>query len=118
MLLIVFFSIRKKKIDFLFAICSAECKSVIDDGLPDVAASLLAAFDGGELLGALEEGQSGWQKWVKSFGKSLKRKVCFYYCILDKNLLVTGIFGCPKSLISIFMRHARENLFLCPSGCC
>ncbi|XP_027087309.2 glutamate--tRNA ligase, chloroplastic/mitochondrial [Coffea arabica] len=53
---------------------SAECKSVIDDGLPDVAASLLAAFDGGELLGALEEGQSGWQKWVKSFGKSLKRK--------------------------------------------
>ncbi|KAL3514923.1 hypothetical protein ACH5RR_021825 [Cinchona calisaya] len=53
---------------------SPECKPVLDDGLPEVAARLLAALDSGELLGALEEGQTGWQKWVKSFGKLLKRK--------------------------------------------
>ncbi|RVW48257.1 Glutamate--tRNA ligase, chloroplastic/mitochondrial [Vitis vinifera] len=35
---------------------------------------LLATYDSGELLQALEEGPAGWQKWVKSFGKSLKRK--------------------------------------------
>ncbi|XP_027089257.1 glutamate--tRNA ligase, chloroplastic/mitochondrial-like isoform X2 [Coffea arabica] len=73
---------------------SAECKSVIDDGLPDVAASLLAAFDGGELLGALEEGQSGWQKWVKSFGKSLKRKGKSLFMPL--RVLLTGKLHGPE----------------------
>ncbi|GAA0186574.1 aminoacyl-tRNA synthetase [Lithospermum erythrorhizon] len=39
-----------------------------------VAAALLNAYDNGELLAALGEGSSGWKQWVKSFGKSLKRK--------------------------------------------
>lgn len=55
---------------------SPEGKPLLQDGLPAVAASLLAAHSSGELLGALEEGSAGWQAWVKSFGKSLKRKVC------------------------------------------
>ncbi|KAF5760389.1 putative glutamate--tRNA ligase [Helianthus annuus] len=53
---------------------SSEGREILEDGLPAVASSLLAAYDSGELLGALEEGKSGWQKWVKAFGKSLKRK--------------------------------------------
>lgn len=55
--------------------CSSEGKSVVEDNLSEVTASLLAAYDGGELLAALEEGRDGWQKWVKGFGKTLKRKV-------------------------------------------
>jgi glutamyl-tRNA synthetase len=36
---------------------------------------LLAAYDSGDLVQALDEGQAGWKNWVKSFGKSLKRMV-------------------------------------------
>ncbi|KAH7654915.1 Glutamate-tRNA ligase bacterial/mitochondrial protein [Dioscorea alata] len=53
---------------------SAEGKPVLEDKLPEVASSLIAAYDSGELHKALEEGHAGWQKWVKSFGKLLKRK--------------------------------------------
>ncbi|XWS68374.1 hypothetical protein CRYUN_Cryun04dG0084500 [Craigia yunnanensis] len=49
-------------------------KLIVEDKLPEVSASLLAAYDSGELLGALEEGHAGRQKWVKGFGKTLKRK--------------------------------------------
>ncbi|BFG40568.1 hypothetical protein CerSpe_268420 [Prunus speciosa] len=53
---------------------SLEAKPVLEDKLSEFAASSIAAYDSGELLAALEEGHAGWQKWVKSFGKSLKRK--------------------------------------------
>uniref|UniRef100_A0A7N0UD46 glutamate--tRNA ligase n=2 Tax=Kalanchoe fedtschenkoi TaxID=63787 RepID=A0A7N0UD46_KALFE len=53
---------------------SSEGKPVLEDKLPEFCASLLDAYDSGELLAALEEGSAGWQKWVKAFGKSLKRK--------------------------------------------
>lgn len=56
---------------------SPEGKPVLEDKLSEVAANLLAAYDSGEFSSALEEGNAGWQKWVKSFGKSLKRKVAF-----------------------------------------
>ena len=48
---------------------------MLEDGVIVVAESLLSAYDNGELFSALEEGKPGWQKWVKAFGKSLKRKV-------------------------------------------
>ncbi|OWM64365.1 hypothetical protein CDL15_Pgr020331 [Punica granatum] len=51
-----------------------EGKSMLEDKFSEVSASLLSAYDSGELLGALDEGHSGWQKWVKGFSKSLKRK--------------------------------------------
>lgn len=60
---------------FNFSVCSPEGKPALEDGLSEVSASLLAAYDSGELFGALKGGRAGWQKWVKSFGKSLKRKV-------------------------------------------
>ncbi|XP_070029988.1 glutamate--tRNA ligase, chloroplastic/mitochondrial-like [Nicotiana sylvestris] len=53
-------------------LASAEGKPILEDGVSEVAKSLLAAYDSGELSGALAE---GWQKWVKNFGKLLKRKV-------------------------------------------
>ncbi|KAK6118709.1 hypothetical protein DH2020_047551 [Rehmannia glutinosa] len=55
-------------------LASPESKPVLEDKLSEVAASLLIAYDSGEFNSALEEGNAGWQKWVKSFGKSLKRK--------------------------------------------
>lgn len=64
-------------INFLCSISSSEGKTIVEDKLSEVSASLLAAYDSGGLIAALEEGQSGWQKWVKSFGKALKRKVGF-----------------------------------------
>ncbi|KAL2479193.1 Glutamate--tRNA ligase [Forsythia ovata] len=55
-------------------LASPEGKPVLEDQLSEVVANLLAAYDSGELNCALEEGHTGWQKWVKSFGRSLKRK--------------------------------------------
>lgn len=59
----------------LHAACSDEAKSVLEDKLSEFSASFLAAYDSGDLIAALEEGHTGWQKWVKGFGKTLKRKV-------------------------------------------
>jgi glutamyl-tRNA synthetase len=59
----------------LLMFSSNEAKPVVQDKISEVAASLISAYDSGELTQALAEGRDGWQKWVKSFGKSLKRKV-------------------------------------------
>ncbi|OAY85606.1 Glutamate--tRNA ligase, chloroplastic/mitochondrial [Ananas comosus] len=58
----------------LSTLSSDEGKPIVQDKLSEVAASLISAYDSGELREALEEGHAGWQKWVKSFGKLLKRK--------------------------------------------
>lgn len=55
---------------------SEEAKPVVQDKISEVAWSLISAYDSGELGQALAEGRDGWQKWVKGFGKSIKRKVC------------------------------------------
>lgn len=55
---------------------SDEAKPVLQDKISEVASGLISAYDSGELTQALAEGRDGWQKWVKGFGKSLKRKVC------------------------------------------
>ncbi|XP_058743399.1 glutamate--tRNA ligase, chloroplastic/mitochondrial [Vicia villosa] len=67
---------------------SHEAESVIQDNLPEFCASFLAAYDSGDLLRALEEGQAGWKNWVKGFGKSLKRKGKSLFMPL--RLLLTG----------------------------
>ena len=64
--------------DLLCPIYSPEGKPVLQYGLPAVAASLLATYDNCELLGSLEGGHTGWQTWLQSFGKSMKRKVSSY----------------------------------------
>lgn len=69
------------------AVCSPETKPILDDKLAEFSASLIAAYDNGEILSALEEGSAGWQKWVKSFGKSLKRKVYSLSCLCLLSLL-------------------------------
>jgi glutamyl-tRNA synthetase len=56
---------------------SEEAKPVVQDKISEVALSLISAYDSGELTQALAEGRDGWQKWVKGFGKCIKRKVCF-----------------------------------------
>ncbi|MCD7466048.1 hypothetical protein HAX54_002395 [Datura stramonium] len=64
---------RKKMMKLERTACT-EGKPILEDGVSEVAKSLLAAYDSGELSGALAEGQPGWKNWVKNFGKLLKRK--------------------------------------------
>jgi len=54
---------------------SDDAEPLLQDNLSEFAASLLAAYDSGDLVAALEDGHDGWKSWVKGFGKSLKRKV-------------------------------------------
>lgn len=100
---------------FPFGIYSPECKPILEDRLSEVAASLLAAYDSGELLGALEEGQSGWQKWVKSFGKSIKRKVCYYLynCPSELQKVITIFLSRTGYILNVFVACDRGNLFSC-----
>ncbi|KAM7471005.1 hypothetical protein LguiA_009188 [Lonicera macranthoides] len=84
-------------------LASPEGKQVLEDGLSEVAASLLAAYDSGELFSALEEGKAGWQKWVKSFGKSLNRKGKSLFMPL--RVLLTGKLHGPEMGDSILLIH-------------
>lgn len=82
---------------------SSEGKVVVEDKLPEVSASLIAAYDSGELIGALEEGHAGWQKWVKGFGKSLKRKGKSLFMPL--RVLLTGKLHGPDMGASVLLLY-------------
>ncbi|XP_010025655.2 glutamate--tRNA ligase, chloroplastic/mitochondrial [Eucalyptus grandis] len=82
---------------------SSEGKVVVEDKLPEVSASLIAAYDSGELIGALEEGHAGWQKWVKGFGKSLKRKGKTLFMPL--RVLLTGKLHGPDMGASVLLLY-------------
>ena len=62
--------------NYVLVFFSDEAKPVVQDKISEVALGLISAYDSGELTQALAEGRDGWQKWVKGFGKALKRKVC------------------------------------------
>lgn len=106
--------------------CSSEAKPLVEDKLSEFSASLIAAYDSGEILSALEEGPSGWQKWVKTFGKSLKRKVIFNSLALYNlsshfltHLLHIIYYSVEKSESPLpnFTTNGRENHFSCHYGC-
>ncbi|XP_020206826.1 glutamate--tRNA ligase, chloroplastic/mitochondrial [Cajanus cajan] len=82
---------------------SDETESVLQDNLSEFAASLLAAYDSGDLVAALEEGHAGWQKWVKGFGKSLKRKGKSLFMPL--RLLLTGKLHGPDMGASVVLLY-------------
>ncbi|GAB2267563.1 Glutamate--tRNA ligase, chloroplastic/mitochondrial [Dionaea muscipula] len=84
-------------------LASAEAMPLLEDRLSEVASSLLAAYDNGELSNALEEGHAGWQSWVKSFGKSLKRKGKSLF--LPLRLLLTGKLHGPDMGLSVVLLH-------------
>lgn len=86
---------------------SSEAKPVLEDKLSEFSASLLAAYDSGEILGALEEGHAGWQKWVKNFGKSLKRKGKSLFMPL--RVLLTGKLHGPDMGASVLLLHRAET---------
>ncbi|XP_023554438.1 glutamate--tRNA ligase, chloroplastic/mitochondrial [Cucurbita pepo subsp. pepo] len=84
-------------------LASSEAKPLVEDKLSEFSASLIAAYDSGEILSALEEGPSGWQKWVKTFGKSLKRKGKSLFMPL--RLLLTGKIHGPDMGASMVLLH-------------
>lgn len=88
-------------------LASPETRPVLEDGLSEVAASLLAAYDSGELTSALEEGHAGWTKWVKSFGKSLKRKGKGLFMPL--RVLLTGQLHGPDMGANIVLLYRAGN---------
>ncbi|CAL1392077.1 unnamed protein product [Linum trigynum] len=92
---------------------SAEGKAVIEDKLSEVAEKLLAAFDSGELITALEGGHSGWKSWVKDFGKSTKRKGKSLFMPL--RVLLTGKLHGPDIGGSMVLLHrAGSEGLVCP----
>ncbi|KAI8557394.1 hypothetical protein RHMOL_Rhmol04G0007600 [Rhododendron molle] len=84
-------------------LASPEGKPVLQDGLPEVASSLLATYDSGELLGALEEGNAGWKSWVKNFGKSMNRKGKSLFMPL--RVLLTGKLHGPEMGATVLLLH-------------
>ncbi|XP_010461351.1 PREDICTED: glutamate--tRNA ligase, chloroplastic/mitochondrial [Camelina sativa] len=84
-------------------LASPEAKPAVEDKLHEVAASLIAAYDSGEIPSALAEGQGAWQKWVKAFGKSLKRKGKALFMPL--RVLLTGKLHGPEMATSIVLIH-------------
>ncbi|KAL2319391.1 hypothetical protein Fmac_028360 [Flemingia macrophylla] len=82
---------------------SHETEFVLQDNLSEFAAALLAAYDSGDLIAALEEGHAGWQKWVKSLGKSLKRKGKSLFMPL--RLLLTGKLHGPDMGSSVVLLY-------------
>ncbi|KAJ6708301.1 GLUTAMATE--TRNA LIGASE [Salix viminalis] len=82
---------------------SPEGKAMVENKLSELSSALLAAYDNGELSNALEEGHSGWQKWVKSFGKSLKLKGKSLFMPL--RVLLTGKLHGPDMGSSIILLH-------------
>ncbi|GAB2225039.1 hypothetical protein Drorol1_Dr00005821 [Drosera rotundifolia] len=84
-------------------LASEEAKPVLEDQLSEVAVSLLAAYDSGELTKVLDEGHAGWQTWVKAFGKSLKRKGKSLFMPL--RLLLTGKLHGPDMGLSVVLLH-------------
>ncbi|XP_038888402.1 glutamate--tRNA ligase, chloroplastic/mitochondrial [Benincasa hispida] len=94
---------------------SSEAKPLVEDKLSEFSASLIAAYDSGEILNALEEGPSGWQKWVKNFGKSLKRKGKSLFMPL--RLLLTGKIHGPDMGTSVVLLHkARSSGVVAPQA--
>ncbi|OEL15231.1 Glutamate--tRNA ligase, chloroplastic/mitochondrial [Dichanthelium oligosanthes] len=82
---------------------SDEAKPVVQDKISEVASALISAYDSGELTQALSEGRDGWQKWVKGFGKSLKRKGKGLFMPL--RVLLTGKLHGPEMVGSIALIH-------------
>lgn len=82
---------------------SDEAEPLLQDNLSGFAASLLAAYDNGDLVAALEEGHAGWQKWVKGFGKSLKRKGKSLFMPL--RVLLTGKLHGPDMGASVVLLY-------------
>lgn len=86
---------------------SPEGKAVLNDNLSEVVEALLSANDNGELQNALENGSSGWQNWVKSFGKALKRKGKRLFMPL--RVLLTGKLHGPDMGTTILLLHKAGN---------
>eukprot|EP01018_Ginkgo_biloba_P032265 Gb_08295 [translate_table: standard] len=88
-------------------LASPEGKAILNDNLSEVVVALLSAYDSGELQNALENGPAGWQKWVKSFGKALKRKGKNLFMPL--RVLLTGNLHGPDIGSTILLLHKAGN---------
>ncbi|MCO5610754.1 hypothetical protein L7F22_064995 [Adiantum nelumboides] len=88
-------------------LCSPEVREIVDDNLREVADAILAAYDSGELQSAINGGHDEWQKWVKSAGKSLKRKGKRLF--MPIRLLITGKTAGPDIGSVVELLHRAET---------
>ncbi|OIW01070.1 hypothetical protein TanjilG_14253 [Lupinus angustifolius] len=81
---------------------SQDAEPVLQDNLSEFSASLLGAYESGDLVSALES-QASWQKWVKEFGKSRNRKGKSLF--MPIRLLLTGKLHGPDLGASVLLLH-------------
>ncbi|GJP41602.1 hypothetical protein CLOM_g1256 [Closterium sp. NIES-68] len=84
-------------------LASDEAKEVVEDGLADVRTALLADWDSGALLAAVEGGAATWKKWIKGFGKAAGRKGKRLFMPL--RVLLTGRMHGPDVGETLLMLH-------------
>ncbi|KAI5064195.1 hypothetical protein GOP47_0020865 [Adiantum capillus-veneris] len=89
------------------SLCSPEVKEIVDDNLREVADAILTAYDSGDLQNAIKSGHDEWQKWVKSAGKSMKRKGKRLF--MPIRLLITGKRAGPDIGSAVELLYKAET---------
>ncbi|CAI5504203.1 unnamed protein product [Closterium sp. Naga37s-1] len=98
-------------------LASEEAKAVVEDGLDDVRAALLAEWESGALLAAVDGGAATWKKWIKGFGKATGRKGKRLF--MPIRVLLTGCMHGPDVGETLTMlQHAAADKALGPKAYC
>ncbi|CAI5465197.1 unnamed protein product [Closterium sp. Yama58-4] len=98
-------------------LASEEAKAVVEDGLEDVRAALLAEWESGALLTAVDGGAATWKKWIKGFGKATGRKGKRLF--MPIRVLLTGRMHGPDVGETLTMlQHAAADKALGPKVHC
>lgn len=95
---------------------SFDVKEIVEDNLQEIAMAILAAYDSGELQDAIKNGHDGWQKWIKSLGKSLKRKGKRLF--MPIRLLITGKTVGPDigSAVELLYKAGNSSIITAQAG--
>ncbi|CAI7829212.1 unnamed protein product [Closterium sp. NIES-54] len=98
-------------------LASEEAKAVVEDGLVEVRAALLAEWESGALLAAVDGGAATWKKWIKGFGKATGRKGKRLF--MPIRILLTGCMHGPDVGETLAMlQHATADKALGPKAHC
>ncbi|CAI5971208.1 unnamed protein product [Closterium sp. NIES-65] len=98
-------------------LASEEAKAVVEDGLDEVRAALLAEWESGALLAAVDGGAATWKKWIKGFGKATGRKGKRLF--MPIRVLLTGCMHGPDVGETLTMlQHAAADKALGPKAHC
>ncbi|KAJ7528699.1 hypothetical protein O6H91_15G014800 [Diphasiastrum complanatum] len=86
---------------------STETKEIVLDNLKEVVDVLVAAHGNGDLISALDAGHEGWQNWIRSIGKLLKRKGKRLF--MPVRVLLTGKMHGPDIGSAVLLIHKAQK---------